>query len=119
MAVLQSVAELSIDDLLQLSFGIDRAAIGAFCEKFKISELGLFGSALRDDFRVGGDDPRDVDLLVTFEAGVRRSNHSWLELEKSVQTLFDREVDICQKKLLKNPYRRAEILKTTQIIYAA
>lgn len=49
MAVLESVTELSIDDLLQLRFGIDRAAIGAFCEKFQISELGLFGSALRDD----------------------------------------------------------------------
>jgi len=119
MAVLQSVTELSIDDLLQLRFGIDRSAIGAFCQKFQILELGLFGSALRDDFRVGGDDPSDVDLLVTFEPGVRRSNHIWLELEKSVQTLFDREVDICQKKLLKNPYRRAEILKTTQVIYVA
>ena len=119
MAVLQSIAELSIDDLLKLRFGIDRAKIGAFCEKFQISELGLFGSALRDDFRVGGDDPSDVDLLVTFEAGVRRSNHSWLELEKSVQTLFDREVDICQKHLLKNPYRRAEILRTAQVIYVA
>lgn len=119
MVVLQSVSELSIDDLLQLRFGIDRSAIGTFCKKFQILELGLFGSALRDDFRVGGDDPSDVDLLVTFEPGVRRSNHVWLELEKSVQILFDREVDICQKHLLKNPYRRAEILRTTQVIYVA
>ena len=119
MTVLLSVAELSIDDLLQFRFGVDRSAIGVFCQKFNILELGLFGSALRDDFRVGGDDPSDVDLLVTFEPGVRRSNYTWLELENSIQTLFDRKVDICQKKLLKNPYRRAEILKTTQIIYVA
>ena len=98
MTVLLSVTELLIDDLLQLRFGVDRSAIGAFCEKFQILELGLFGSALRDDFRVGSNDPSDVDLLVTFESGVRRSHHIWLELENSTQTLFDRKVDICQKK---------------------
>jgi uncharacterized protein len=75
-------------------------------------ELGLFGSVLRDDFRSAGDDPSDVDLLVTFEEGYRRSATEWLALEQAVEELFDRKVDLCQKRLLKNPYRRAEIIQT-------
>ena len=41
---------------------IDREKIAAFCEKWQITELALFGSVLRDDF---GPDS-DVDVLVTF-----------------------------------------------------
>ena len=37
-------------------------AIAEFCMRWKITELALFGSALRPDFQHGSD----VDLLVTF-----------------------------------------------------
>ena len=43
--------------------------IAAFCERHHIRKLSLFGSVLREDFRVGGDDPSDVDVLVEFEEG--------------------------------------------------
>jgi len=39
---------------------IDR--IAEFCRRWKITELALFGSVLRDDFRPDSD----VDVLVTF-----------------------------------------------------
>lgn len=119
MTVLQSVTQLPIDELLHLRLGVDRSDLIALCQRFRIVELGLFGSALRDDFRSTGDDPSDVDLLVTFEPGYRRSAADWLTLEQAVEELFDRKVDICQKRLLRNPYRRAEILQTAQVIYAA
>jgi uncharacterized protein len=119
MTVLESVTQLPIDELLHLRLGIDRSDLVALCQQFRIVELGLFGSALRDDFRNAGDDPSDVDLLVTFEEGYRRSAADWLALEQAVEELFDRKVDLCQKRLLKNPYRRAEIIQTAQVIYAA
>ena len=38
-----------------------------------------------------------------------------LELEK----MFNRPVDLVEKEGLRNPYRRREILRTAQVIYAA
>jgi hypothetical protein len=40
---------MSGDDLLRNRFGIEPGAIAAFCRKWQICELSLFGSALRDD----------------------------------------------------------------------
>lgn len=37
-----------------------------FCRRWKVAELSLFGSVLREDFRPNSD----VDLLVSFAPGV-------------------------------------------------
>jgi uncharacterized protein len=39
-------------------------------------------------------------------------------MQAQIEEMFGRKVDLTQKKLLKNPYSRAEILKTYQLIYA-
>ena len=116
---MNSVLDRSIDEILNARFGVDRADIVALCERFRIVEMGVFGSAVRDDFREGGEDPSDVDLLVVFEEGYRRSDLERLELTAIVEELFGRKVDICQKRLLDNPYRRAKIVRSTRVIYAA
>jgi uncharacterized protein len=113
-----SVLDRPIDEILQARFGVDRSAIVSLCERFRIVEMGVFGSAVRDDFREGGEDPSDVDLLVVFEEGYGRSYPESLELAAVVEELFGRKVDICQKRLLENPYRRAKILRSTRVIYA-
>lgn len=116
-----SVEGLPVEELLRLRFDVKIDQVVALCERFRIVELGLFGSALRDDFRAEGEDPSDVDLLVVFEEEYRRSRsyQEFLELQVAVERLFGRKVDICQKILLKNPYRRAEILETTRMLYEA
>jgi hypothetical protein len=114
-----SVLDRPVEEILQARFGVDRAAIVALCQRFRIVELGVFGSAVRDDFRDGGDDPSDVDLLVVFEAGYQRSYGEFLDLQEEAAALFGRKVDICQKPLLKNPYSRREILRTFRVIYEA
>ena len=50
-----------------IAHGIDlnSEAILDFCRKWKIRELCVFGSILRDDFRPDSD----IDFLVDFEAG--------------------------------------------------
>ena len=117
--MVNSVIDRSVDEILNARFGVDRADIAALCERFRIVEMGVFGSAVRDDFREGGEDPSDVDLLVVFEEGYRRSYPEYLELAAVVEELFGRKVDICQKRLLDNPYRRAKILRSTRMIYGA
>jgi uncharacterized protein len=107
----------SIDEILEMRFGVDRDAIGQLCQRFGIVELGLFGSALRDDFRSDGNNPSDVDVLMVFGEGDRLSWQDWLNLESAIEFLFGRKVDLCQKRLLKNPYSRAEILQTYRVVY--
>jgi predicted nucleotidyltransferase len=41
---------------------VPREKIAEFCRKWRVSELALFGSVLRDDFRPDSD----VDVLLTF-----------------------------------------------------
>jgi len=41
---------------------IPKERIADFCRRWKITELALFGSVLREDFRADSD----VDVLVTF-----------------------------------------------------
>jgi uncharacterized protein len=89
--------------------------IAEFCQRWKITEFALFGSVLRDDFRANSD----VDVLVTFSPDPGWSLFDWVDMKDDLKALFGREVDIADKQGLKNPYRRHEILKTCQVIYAS
>ena len=42
---------------------LDRDTLAVFCRKWRIRELSIFGSALRDDFGAESD----LDFLVSFE----------------------------------------------------
>ena len=43
--------------------------IAAFCERWQVAELALFGSVVRDDF----GPESDVDVLVSFDPRARRT----------------------------------------------
>ena len=105
-------------DIVRDRLGVDPALIDEFCRKWRIRELSLFGSALRDDFRADSD----VDFLVVFE-DPQRDFGPWagelFDLRAELQSLFQRKVDIIEKRLVKNPFRRSNILTSRQVIYAA
>ena len=90
-------------------------AIDAFCRKWNVRELSLFGSVLREDF----SPQSDVDVLVEFEPGTSRSLFDLVEMRDELRTLFGREVDLVSQGGLRNPFRRQEILTTRQVLYAA
>lgn len=46
----------------------DPDVLRAFCEKWGVAELAVFGSVLREDFRPDSD----IDFLVTWAPGVKR-----------------------------------------------
>ncbi len=94
---------------------IDRERIAEFCRRWKIAEFSLFGSVLRDDFRADSD----VDVLVVFSPSARRNLDDFEEMEEELEALFGRRVDIVQKNLVRNPFRRYHILTNRQILYAA
>ena len=94
---------------------VPQEQIAAFCRKWKIRELALFGSVLRDDFRPDSD----VDVLVEFEDGYHPGFRGWNRMIEELEATFGRTVDLVQKTLINNPYRRRHILQHQQVLYAA
>ena len=94
---------------------IPMTALEEFCRKWKIRELSLFGSVLRQDFR----EDSDVDVLVEFEPGHGWGLYEVVDMEDELKALFGRKVDLVMKGGLRNPIRRREILKTRRVLYAA
>jgi len=89
--------------------------IVAFCEKWKVSELSLFGSVLREDF----GPESDVDVLVSFMPGASYGIDEHVAMVGELREMFGREVDLVRDGSLKNPFRRHEILSTRRVIHAA
>ena len=105
----------SAQSSVQPRIPVDRERIAAFCRKWKIVEFALFGSVLRDDFRPDSD----VDVLVKFAPDKALVAGELLAMHAELEHMFGREVDVVEKRFLKNPFRRHNILTTRQIIYAA
>ncbi len=104
-----------LQTLINEQLKVSPVQIAEFCQRWKITEFALFGSVLREDFRPNSD----IDVLVTFAPNPGWSLFDWVDMKDDLKALFGREVDIADKQGLKNPYRRHEILKTCQVIYAS
>ena len=75
-------------------------------DKFKVDEIGIFGSYVRGE----QTDESDVDILVTFKEPI--DFFIFLHLEEYLSELIGEKVDLVTKKALK-PYIGKEILKET------
>lgn len=96
-------------------FRIPRKRISEFCRRWGVVEFSLFGSALRADFRPDSD----IDVLVTFSKEAEISLFDLVQMKLDLEKIFHRPVDIIEKDALENPFRKREILRTAQVIYAA
>lgn len=63
---------------------IPREKVAEFCRRWRITELALFGSALRDDFRPDSD----LDMLVTFAPGAPRRIGDLMEMKEELEAIF-------------------------------
>ncbi len=91
--------------------------IADFCQRWKITELALFGSVLRDDFRSDSD----VDILVTFDPDAHRTLFDMVDMQDELEAVFGRKVDLVSRRGIersRNYLRRKAILNSAQIIYA-
>jgi uncharacterized protein len=99
----------------ELQVEIPQEPLERLAERWKISELAVFGSAARPDFGPGSD----LDLLVTFRPDAEWSLWEFIDLKEDLEQLFARRVDLIEKRALRNPYRRAQILGSARVVYAA
>ena len=99
-------------------FDIPLDTIGAFCKRWQVTELALFGSVLRDDF----GPESDVDVLVEFEEEARHTLFDMVHMEEELQEIFGRQVDLLTRRGVENSrnyIRRKAILNSARVIYAA
>ena len=96
--------------------GITPAQLAEFCKNAQITELALFGSILRDDFRPDSD----IDMLVTFTPNCKLDLMGFVQLEYDLEDWLHRNVDLVSKRAVeqdRNWLRRKEILNNSQVIY--
>ncbi len=97
---------------------LPKNAIAEFCERWRITELALFGSVLRDDFRPDSD----IDVLVKFAPDAGHSLFDLVHMQDELRAMFGREVDLVERATIessRNYLRRRAILESAEVVYAA
>ena len=100
---------------------INSAAIEAFCRKWSIEELALFGSVLTNEFSANSD----VDFLAVFREPQPDWGPwmgRWREMEEELSAIVGRRVDLIEKKAVEqseNYIRRRHILNHQRTVYVA
>jgi predicted nucleotidyltransferase len=88
-------------------------AIKDLCKRYRVKELSLFGSALRDDFSSASD----IDLLVEFESEAQIGFMTLSKMQRELSQILNRQVDLVPKKGLK-PKIQESILSSAKVLYA-
>ena len=94
-----------------------REAIAEACARFGVAHLDAFGSALRDDFRLGES---DVDFLVEFRPmDPFALVDAYFGLLDELRELLATDIDLVMSDAIKNRYIAANVERTKQALYAA
>lgn len=97
---------------------VSKDKIQGFCLKWKITELALFGSVLRDDFGPASD----IDVLVSFDPAARWSLMALASMQDELQKILGRKVDLVERGAIErseNYIRRQHILTSVEPFYVA
>lgn len=95
---------------------IPQDRLAEFCRLNSITELSIFGSALRDDF----GPESDIDLLVSFQEEAHHTLFDLIRMEEELEAMLGREVDLVSRRGIErspNYLRRKAILESAELIY--
>ena len=91
--------------------------LAEICRRHDVVRLEVFGSAAR-----GADfDPKssDADFLVEFRLdGDRAPLRQYFEFAEALRQALGRSVDLVESDAIRNPYLRAAIDKSRELVYA-
>jgi predicted nucleotidyltransferase len=104
-----------VADLPANPFEAHRPAIEAFCRRFGVKELSVFGSAAGVTSRPDSD----VDLMIEFLPGYRFTFENTPEILDALQAIFGRPVDVVEKGSVANPLRYRRMLESARVLYVA
>lgn len=97
---------------------VDQETITAFCRRWHVAELAVFGSVLRDDF----DADSDVDVLISFLPDETPTLFDMVRMQKELEAILGREVDLVSRRGIEeshNHFRKREILNSAEVIYGS
>jgi len=95
----------------RIDFSIE--SLEGFCRHYQVSRIALFGSVLRDDYRLDSD----IDVLVTFAPDARIGFMTLGRMKRELSEIFRRPVDLIPQDGLK-PAIRDSVLSSALEIYA-
>ena len=90
--------------------------IADFCRRWKVRELAVFGSFLRDDF----GDRSDVNFLIDPKSDVIWTFADHLAMEEEMAKLLGRKAELVERSAVeqsRNYIRRRHILATAEPLY--
>lgn len=94
---------------------ISKETIAHFCQHWHIAKLSLFGSVLRDDFRLDSD----IDVLVEFQPGHIPGFLKLHQIQEELSSLLEnRQIGLVTPKSL-NHRIRDRILAEAEVYYVA
>src|SRR5688572_27050658 len=94
---------------------VEPEVLAAFCRLHGVSNLRLFGSVLRDDFR---PEQSDIDLLVEFAPNIRKNLFKLGRMQDELRQMLGREVDLTTPGSL-SKYFRDDVLSSAVVLYDA
>ena len=83
------------------------------CRRYGIKELALFGSIVRGDFHADSD----IDVLVEYQPGVRNGLFAFVRLQRELESILGRKIDLVPKDGLK-PLIRDHVIDSSQVLFA-
>jgi len=93
------------------------AELAALCRQFECGAWRFFGSAATGDYAAARS---DLDFLVEFGGGgPARILDAYFGLKEALEGLFGCPVDLVIPGAVRNPYVRAEMERSGELVYAA
>jgi len=92
-----------------------RSALVALCRQYRVRQLQLFGSAATGAFIPATS---DLDFVAEF-ADTQSPDYAdrYFDFAEALERLFQRRVDVLTRRAIRNPYFRAEVERTAEVIY--
>lgn len=104
--------------MLTETLGLSAEALAAFCRRWHVVELAVFGSAVRGELRPDSD----VDVLVTFDPKTQPGLFDVARMQEELEELVGREVDVMTRQAVEqspNEIRRRAILESARPLFHA
>lgn len=90
--------------------------IADFCHRWRITELALLGSVLRDDFQPDSG----LDFLATFSPDADWGLLDHVRMEQALAAILDRDISLLTRRSVEQSHnwiRRQAILDSAEAIY--
>ena len=88
--------------------------ISKLCQQYKVKELYVFGSAIKDTF----NETSDIDLLIQFaNVDLMKYFDNYMDLKEAFEKLFGRPVDLVENQAVRNPIFRNILERDKKLLY--